>query len=146
VAHGAPERVQAVFDSGRLVAWHGYRQRVAGPGGGDVAKTSVLRRSVRDDVAKIGEYLGWHGAISFDYTFRRGREPALVHRLQPAFSRADECLFCRCQPRRHFGQGLSRRACRARGTWTGRHTQPHDTDGPHGQPSGRGLVLQSSAH
>jgi len=68
-APGALERVQAVFDSGRLVAWHGYKQRVAGHGGGDVAKTSLLRPSVRDDVARLGQYLLWHGALSFDYTF-----------------------------------------------------------------------------
>jgi carbamoylphosphate synthase large subunit len=38
---GSLERTQAVFDHGRLVASHIYRQVVEGPGGGDVLKVSV---------------------------------------------------------------------------------------------------------
>jgi predicted ATP-grasp superfamily ATP-dependent carboligase len=64
---GALERSQAVFDSGRLVACHIYRQVVEGPGGGDVLKISVVRHKVREIVERIGQALGWHGALSFDY-------------------------------------------------------------------------------
>ena len=42
-AEGPIERVQAVFDRGRLVAFHAYRQLAEGPGGGDVLKASVRR-------------------------------------------------------------------------------------------------------
>jgi predicted ATP-grasp superfamily ATP-dependent carboligase len=64
---GSLERTQAVFDRGRLVASHIYRQIVEGPGGGDVLKLSVVNLQVRDIVARIGEALKWHGALSFDY-------------------------------------------------------------------------------
>jgi predicted ATP-grasp superfamily ATP-dependent carboligase len=64
---GALERTQAVFDHGRLVASHIYRQVVEGPGGGDVLKISVNRAEVRDTVERIGQALAWHGALSFDY-------------------------------------------------------------------------------
>jgi predicted ATP-grasp superfamily ATP-dependent carboligase len=64
---GALERTQAVFDRGRLVASHIYRQVVEGPGGGDVLKISVRRAEVRDTMRRIGHSLGWHGALSFDY-------------------------------------------------------------------------------
>jgi predicted ATP-grasp superfamily ATP-dependent carboligase len=64
---GALERTQAVFDHGRLVASHIYRQVVEGPGGGDVLKISVVDAQVRKTVALIGEALAWHGALSFDY-------------------------------------------------------------------------------
>ena len=64
---GSLERTQAVFDHGRLVACHIYRQMVEGPGGGDVLKISVVRAEVRDTVARIGHALAWHGALSFDY-------------------------------------------------------------------------------
>jgi biotin carboxylase len=64
---GALERTQAVFDRGRLVASHVYRQVVEGPGGGDVLKISVVRSGVRDTVERIGQALQWHGALSFDY-------------------------------------------------------------------------------
>lgn len=64
---GSLERTQAVFDRGRLVACHIYRQMVEGPGGGDVLKISVVRAEVRDTVARIGHALEWHGALSFDY-------------------------------------------------------------------------------
>src|ERR1700687_4887304 len=64
---GALERSQAVFDRGRLVASHIYRQVVEGPGGGDVLKISVTRAEVRATVERIGQALRWHGALSFDY-------------------------------------------------------------------------------
>jgi predicted ATP-grasp superfamily ATP-dependent carboligase len=64
---GSLERTQAVFDHGRLVASHIYRQVVEGPGGGDVLKISVVDAQVRNTVAQIGEALTWHGALSFDY-------------------------------------------------------------------------------
>jgi len=66
-ATGALERTQAVFDRGRLVACHIYRQLAEGPGGGDVLKLSVVRKEVCDIVEKIGGALKWHGAVSFDY-------------------------------------------------------------------------------
>ena len=64
---GALERTQAVFDRGRRVASHIYRQVVEGPGGGDILKVSVVNAGVRDTVEKIGQALRWHGALSFDY-------------------------------------------------------------------------------
>jgi predicted ATP-grasp superfamily ATP-dependent carboligase len=64
---GALERTQAVFDRGRLVANHIYRQVVEGPGGGDVLKVSIVRVAVREIVAQIGHALKWHGALAFDY-------------------------------------------------------------------------------
>ena len=64
---GSLERTQGVFDRGRLVASHIYRQVVEGPGGGDVLKISVVRSGVRDTVERIGQALQWHGALSFDY-------------------------------------------------------------------------------
>jgi len=64
---GSLERTQAVFDRGRLVASHIYRQVVEGPGGGDVLKISVVSAQVREIVERIGQALIWHGALSFDY-------------------------------------------------------------------------------
>jgi predicted ATP-grasp superfamily ATP-dependent carboligase len=64
---GSLERTQAVFDRGRLVASHIYRQVVEGPGGGDVLKISVVSAQVREIVKRIGHALDWHGALSFDY-------------------------------------------------------------------------------
>jgi len=64
---GSLERTQGVFDHGRLVASHIYRQVVEGPGGGDVLKISVVNAQVREIVARIGHALDWHGALSFDY-------------------------------------------------------------------------------
>ena len=64
---GTLERTQAVFDRGRLVACHIYRQVAEGPGGGDVLKLSVIRPEVRSIVERIGQAIQWHGALSFDY-------------------------------------------------------------------------------
>jgi predicted ATP-grasp superfamily ATP-dependent carboligase len=68
---GSLERTQAVFDRGRLVASHIYRQVVEGPGGGDVLKISVVSAQVRETVMRIGQALRWHGALSFDYIRER---------------------------------------------------------------------------
>ena len=64
---GSLQRTQAVFDRGRLVASHIYRQVVEGPGGGDVRKISVVSAQVREIVERIGHALNWNGALSFDY-------------------------------------------------------------------------------
>jgi predicted ATP-grasp superfamily ATP-dependent carboligase len=64
---GSLERTQAVFDRGRLIASHIYRQVAEGPGGGDVLKISVVNPKVRETVERIGQALKWHGALSFDY-------------------------------------------------------------------------------
>jgi predicted ATP-grasp superfamily ATP-dependent carboligase len=66
-ANGPLERTQAVFDHGRLIAIHIYRQIAAGPSGGDVLKASVRRPDAHAYVEKIGASLDWHGALSFDY-------------------------------------------------------------------------------
>jgi hypothetical protein len=56
-----------VFCHGKLLGFHAYRQIAAGAGGGDARKESVWRPNVRTHVARIGEYLRWHGALSVDY-------------------------------------------------------------------------------
>ncbi|HUL29554.1 MAG TPA: hypothetical protein VLZ03_03790, partial [Thermodesulfobacteriota bacterium] len=93
-ASGKLERVQSIFDSGKLIAWHGYEQRQEGPSGGDIAKTSILRPIVRDSVAHIGSSLAWHGALSFDYFFDERQQvawfidcnPRLVEPMNAFFS------------------------------------------------------------
>lgn len=76
---GTLERVQAVFDRGKLVAIHGYQQVIQGPGGGDIAKISLLRPIARHHLERLGEELQWHGALSMDYIFRAdGQGPAFI--------------------------------------------------------------------
>jgi predicted ATP-grasp superfamily ATP-dependent carboligase len=67
---GHIEHAQAVFCKGTLVAFHGYRQLSRGAGGGDAAKISLLRPNVRSHMARLGEHLQWHGALSLDYILR----------------------------------------------------------------------------
>jgi predicted ATP-grasp superfamily ATP-dependent carboligase len=72
VARGFVEHAQAVFCDGRLIGFHAYRQLIRGAGGGPALKESVCRPLVRSHLTRIGERLGWHGALSVDYIF----EPA----------------------------------------------------------------------
>ena len=67
VVPGPVEHAQAVFDRGRLLAAHAYRQVSRGAGGGPAIKESVDRPQVRSYLARIGERLHWHGALSVDY-------------------------------------------------------------------------------
>jgi predicted ATP-grasp superfamily ATP-dependent carboligase len=82
-ATGWLERAQAIFDRGRLIASHAYRQMCAGPGGGDVVKISVSRPVVRRHLAILGEYLNWHGALSIDYIFNEGSDSPLYIDCNP---------------------------------------------------------------
>lgn len=68
---GPVEHAQAVFSAGRMVAMHGFRQLLAGAGGGDAVKESIARPEVREHLARIGARLRWHGALSVDYILRQ---------------------------------------------------------------------------
>jgi hypothetical protein len=93
-AEGVVERIQAVFDRGKLVASHAYRQVASGLGGGDISKASVRRPAVRHYVEQLGKELKWHGALSLDYIFQEGRQvplfidanPRLVEPMNAFFS------------------------------------------------------------
>ncbi len=67
---GATEKAQSVFCRGQLIGFHAYRQVAAGVGGGEAIKQSVRRAQVRSHVERIGQALGWHGALSVDYILR----------------------------------------------------------------------------
>jgi predicted ATP-grasp superfamily ATP-dependent carboligase len=64
---GTVEKAQAVFYRGKLIGFHAYRQIAAGAGGGEAVKQSVSRPQIRGFIARIGERLTWHGALSVDY-------------------------------------------------------------------------------
>jgi hypothetical protein len=53
---------------------------IIGPGGGDIAKISTRRPAVSLHLAKLGQHLNWHGALSVDFILDE-RGPSL-HRLQ----------------------------------------------------------------
>lgn len=63
---GTTEKAQAVFCRGELLGFHAYRQIAAGAGGGEAIKQSVVRPELRACVARIGQELAWHGALSVD--------------------------------------------------------------------------------
>jgi hypothetical protein len=72
------EHAQAVFSDGRLLGMHAYRQIARGIGGGDAAKESVHRPTVRAHLSQIGSKLCWHGALSVDYLLPHGGEPHYI--------------------------------------------------------------------
>jgi predicted ATP-grasp superfamily ATP-dependent carboligase len=67
VAAGTLEVVQSVFERGRLIATHGYRQQIEGVGGSASGRISVHRPGVIAALRRIGESLDWHGALMLDY-------------------------------------------------------------------------------
>ena len=58
--------VQAIFDSGRLVAWHANLREREGAGGGSCSKLSFSHPALARDLARLGEELDWHGALCLD--------------------------------------------------------------------------------
>ena len=73
------EHAQAVFSNGTLLGMHAYRQIARGIGGGDAAKESVHRPTVRRHLGQLGSKLDWHGALSVDYLLPHGEgEPCYI--------------------------------------------------------------------
>lgn len=58
--------VQSVFDQGRLVAWHANLRVREGSNGGASHKRGVNLPGIAPDLSRLGEELGWHGALSLD--------------------------------------------------------------------------------
>ena len=66
-ADGEYGQVQALFETGRLVAVHTSVQQGSGVGGSAAARVSVDHPAARRHVALLGEALGWHGGLTLDY-------------------------------------------------------------------------------
>jgi predicted ATP-grasp superfamily ATP-dependent carboligase len=80
---GTTEKAQAVFCRGELIGFHAYRQIASGAGGGDAIKQSVSRPRLRACVAKIGQALAWHGALSVDGVSTGDDAPPLLIDCNP---------------------------------------------------------------
>ena len=80
---GPLEHAQAVFARGSLLASHAYRQVAAGAGGGPARKQSVRRPLVHEHLARIGDRLAWHGALSLDYIWQEGDDTPLYIDCNP---------------------------------------------------------------
>ena len=61
--------VQSVFYHGRLVAGHCYQARAQGVGGSAWARVGVSHPLVLEHLARLGDRLGWHGALMLDYLY-----------------------------------------------------------------------------
>ena len=76
---GTTEKAQGVFWRGELLGFHAFRQIAPGAGGGEAIKQSVRRPEVRAHLARLGEKLAWHGALSVDYVMPdTGAGPLLI--------------------------------------------------------------------
>lgn len=58
--------IQAVFDSGVLIAHHANLRLREGASGGASHKRSVELPVIQHDLARLGHALNWHGALSLD--------------------------------------------------------------------------------
>jgi predicted ATP-grasp superfamily ATP-dependent carboligase len=63
---GPVAMVQAVYDHGRLVAWHANLREREGANGGAAAKRSIALPEAERDLERLGAELRWHGALSLD--------------------------------------------------------------------------------
>lgn len=68
-APGELSILQAIFDHGRLVAWHDAMGLRRGVGGAPIVRVSTHRENVADDVRRLGESLHWHGALFVEYFY-----------------------------------------------------------------------------
>ena len=68
-ARGVLSTVQAVFNQGEMIGVHCFEARRLGVGGMSTARTSADHPVVRQQVARIGRHLNWHGALFIDYFY-----------------------------------------------------------------------------
>jgi predicted ATP-grasp superfamily ATP-dependent carboligase len=78
VVEGSLERMQAVFDRGRIVGFHANRQAEEGVSGRDLVKESVRATTARTHMERIGRHLTWHGGLSIDYIVDTDGEPKYI--------------------------------------------------------------------
>jgi biotin carboxylase len=64
---------QCVFAAGSLVAFHANERVHEGANGSAAAKASVHVPLLRSELGRLGEALGWHGALSVDAIVADGR-------------------------------------------------------------------------
>ena len=64
---------QCIFDQGSLVAFHANERLLEGANGSGAAKSSTEVPTLRTDLARLGEALAWHGALSVDAVVVEGR-------------------------------------------------------------------------
>jgi hypothetical protein len=64
---------QCVFDTGSLAAFHANQRVQEGASGSAAAKVSIEVPGLRCDLARLGEALDWHGALSVDAIVVAGR-------------------------------------------------------------------------
>lgn len=69
IVPGKLEVAQSVFQNGKLVAIHGYRQQIEGVGGSASGRISVRRPEIVSVLRHLGKSLNWHGALMLDYIF-----------------------------------------------------------------------------
>ncbi|MEP2308320.1 ATP-grasp domain-containing protein, partial [Rhodopirellula bahusiensis] len=68
-APGELSILQAIFNRGRMVAWHDAMGQRRGVGGAPIVRVSTHRENVAEDVRKLGESLDWHGALFVEYFY-----------------------------------------------------------------------------
>ncbi|MFG0265393.1 MAG: ATP-grasp domain-containing protein [Rhodopirellula sp. JB055] len=82
-APGELSILQAVFDRGRLVAWHDATSLRRGVGGAPIVRVSTHREKVAEDVRKLGESLDWHGALFVEYFYDETTQKHLFIEANP---------------------------------------------------------------
>ena len=68
-ARGIQATIQAVFQNGRLIGSHCFDSRQLGVGGMSAARVGADHPIVRDQIARLGTHLNWHGAMFIDYFY-----------------------------------------------------------------------------
>jgi predicted ATP-grasp superfamily ATP-dependent carboligase len=71
LGRGVQSSVFAVFNQGEMVGSHVTEARRIGVGGMASARISADHPLVREQVARLGRYLAWHGSLFIDYFYDR---------------------------------------------------------------------------
>lgn len=109
-ARGRYGQVQGLFDRGRLVAVHTSVQVGSGVGGSAAARLSVDDGGAREDIARLGATLGWHGGLTLDYMSERGARQYIEcnpRTVEPANAAASGLNIPELQVRLTLGEQLA---------------------------------------
>jgi hypothetical protein len=86
--------VQAVFQHGRLVGVHCAEAISLGIGGSQWLRQSASHPTVVEDVRRLGERVGWHGAMFLDYFYDHATGRAEYIEANPRIGETVNAMLC----------------------------------------------------
>jgi predicted ATP-grasp superfamily ATP-dependent carboligase len=92
-AVGIKGGMTGIYQSGRLVGFHGCESRAIGVGGSSMAQLGKTLSKVAEDMRRLGAYLNWHGAMSVEYFYEAATGQLQYYECNPRIGETVNALL-----------------------------------------------------